>query len=371
MKRLKSKHSNNLILYFSSLLLGVVVCSCAKPPDDPTANGASRYLYMSSGMCQAGSNTTFTTLTASNRVIRINLNTGLTDSILADYNSPPATTGDSPVGIAPFDSDNIMVVIERSGARRLEKVPKSAYATRIPFSNDTTSALTNTLLGMVKTPDNGYIISRTNGTAKISSSGLTQVATFMTNNPGGSCGTANNKYAALAATSFGHLFFANSAASNNKIGIIKNSGSTCLGGLAAPSATAFPSAAVFIPGYEQIIVAYAGSAVTTDLNSLYVYSVTEDANTASLSAGTKIYDAASYPGTYPYLLYGVSAMAFDATDNSLYVATAITTTTKVAQYNIEKFTYDPVNKTLVRSSSPPFISYSLDTKCISGLFVDN
>ncbi|MBX3041595.1 MAG: hypothetical protein KF789_12895, partial [Bdellovibrionaceae bacterium] len=131
-----------------------------------------------------------------------------------------------------------------------------------------------------------------------------------------------------------------------------------------------PSALAWIPEASQLLVAYAGNAVTTDVNSIYVYDITETATTATIGAGTKIYDASEYPGTKNYLLYAISAMTYDASTKSLYISSATTTATTVVQYVIEKFRYDSSGKTLTRAGSTPFYNYGLDTKCISSLYVD-
>lgn len=342
--------------------------SCAPKPGDDGAADSGRFLYVSSGLCQAGGNTTFTATTSSNLIYRVNLSSGQRDAILVDYNAP-GTTGDTPVGIAPLDSDSFLALIERSGARRVEKVKKTGSFERTYFSTDTT-ALSNTLLRMKPTPDNGLFISRTNGVTKLSTSGSTVLSTFATSTPGGSCGT-NNKYSDVVSTNKGHLVFSNSVAANARIGIILNTGgANCLAAANAPTAAALPSAMTWIPEASQLIVAYAGNSTATDVNSIYVYTVTETPTTASLDAGTKIYDASEYPGTKNYFLYGISAMTYDASTKSLYISSATTAATTVVQYVIEKFGYNSGTKTLTRSGTMPFYNYGLDTKCISGLYVD-
>lgn len=355
------------------LLLFISVASCSKPPADDSSDtggsaSSSKYLYVATGLCQAGANTTFSTTTSTNRVYRLNLTTGQMDRMIADYTSTPATTGDSPVAIAPFDDNNILVTVERTGARRIEKVPKSGSTDRVNLTTDAT-LLANTLLGMTPISTGGFYISRTNAIGKMSQAGITQMATFVGNAPGGACGATNNKYSSVSSSLYGHLFFANSVASNNRIGVIQSTGSTCLAGTNAPQTTAFPSTVLRIPDKNQFLVAYAGSAVTNDLNSIQVYDVTETSSTASISAATEIYDFAGTNSNFA--LYAIPAMAYDPTDKSLYIATAISTTTTVVNYNIEKFSYDPDTKILTKPLGTLFRAYSADSKCISGMFIDN
>lgn len=359
--------------YVLLTILSFIVTNCTKPPEVPSEIETSdsqiseKYLYISTGACQAGQNTTFTTATATNRVYRVSTVTGQLDRIIADYTSVPATTGDSPVSIAPYDESSLLVLVERTGARRVEKVSKDGSTDRSSLTTDA-SLLSNALLEMTPIKTGGFYISKTNAIAKMSSAGISQATTFVNNAPGGACGAANNKYAAIESTLLGHLFFVNSVASNNRMGIILNSGTTCLAGLPAPQATAYPSAVLRIPDRNQFLVAYAGNTTTADINSIQVYDVTETASTASISAPTKIYDYAGINSSFA--LYAIPYMAFDPSDNSLYVATAISNATTVVNYNIEKFSYDPDTKTLTKPVAALFRPYSLDSKCISGMFVE-
>ncbi len=368
--RIKSIRFIFVFLGITSLAL----MSCSKPsvdessntPTAPAAPAAPKYLYVASGLCQAGANTTFTTVTSSNRVYRLDLITGQMERMLADYSGPPAISGDSPIGILPFNNDFFLSVVERAGARRVEKVPFTGSSDR-PYLTQDTTLLANTLLSVVPVATGGYYFSRTTTIGKMSSTGITQMATVVGGTPGGACGASNTKYSAVESTLLGHLIFANSVASNNRIGIIQNTGTTCLAGVNAPQVAAFPSAMLRIPGTNQLLVAYAGSTTTADINSIQVYDITETSSSASIGGPTKIYDYASTNSSFA--LYGISSMAFDSASNSLFVATAISNATTVVNYNIEKFNYDPNTKTLTKPIAGLYKSYSLDTKCISGMFI--
>lgn len=94
------------MLFRSTLLAAVctaVTFGCAKAPEDDssasTSPGSGKYLYVASGACQAGGNTTFTATTASNLVYRVNMTTGARETLIADYNI--GLTGDTPPSPLP------------------------------------------------------------------------------------------------------------------------------------------------------------------------------------------------------------------------------------------------------------------------------
>ena len=103
-----------------------------------------------------------------------------------------------------------------------------------------------------------------------------------------------------------------------------------------------------------------------NLNSIYVYDFNDTTN--AISNATKLYDSNTYVAA-GYLLYGISAMAYNPDDRSLFVATAISSATTVVNYAIEKLTYNPDAKSLTRALSVPFYSYGLDTRCVSSLII--
>lgn len=366
--------------YVNYLFIGICLLSCSQdlnpdksPKEDTQTAAGSGYLYVAAGQCYSGGNTTFSTTTASNIVYRINLLNGTRDITVADYNAFPASAGDSPVGLVNWDAENVLVLIENSTAgRRIEKVPKRQSADRSVFTTST-AILSGVLRGLLKTSDGGLLVSKSTSIEKISSSGVRIGAPYIGANLGATCGTATTLMSSISTLTNGKVIFTHAAASNNRLGIISSSGymaaTDCLAAQAAPTATSFPTASVYLPEYKQLIVAYAGTTVGTGVNSVYVYDIDETANT--ISNATKIYDASLFPGTYSYLLYGISSMAYDSKTGSLYVATSTTTATTVPNYVIEKLSYDAAAKTLTRGLSSPFYNYGVDTKCISAIFVDS
>ena len=373
---MKLTNIKKLLLFF--VLFGVacsqkkadeVVASTTPPQTVDTTK--PRYLYVTTGACYSGvGNTTFTATTASNLVYRLSVATGKKDMTIADFNSAPANAGDSPVFAIEQDKDNLLVAVENASGRRIEKVAKAASPSRSIYSSNST-ALSAVLKSIIKTPDNGYLIAKTAGVEKFTSQGVRIGAPYVGTNLGATCGaTTTNIYEAVTNSS-GKIFFINSLAANNRWGVIASTGyntaADCLGVKAAPNANSYPVAIIYLQAVNQVMVAYAGNAITTDLNSIYVYDF--DDTTNAISAGVKIYDSSNYVTT-GYLLYGISAMAYDSVDNSLYVATAISSATTVVNYSIEKLSYNPSAKTLTRVTSDlPFYNYGVDTKCISSLAI--
>lgn len=365
----------NIGKFFLTTALLLAACNdkkkdTAAPPVETIAIEVPKYLYVSTGACYSGSNTTFTTATASNQTYRLSLTNGQKDLAIADYFSLPANAGDSPVGLLDIDSSNMMILVENTAGRRIEKLPKAANPTRTIFTSNT-AALSSALKGIVKTSDGGFLIAKTAGIEKITSQGIRMgSAPYIGTALGATCGASNANINTVTVTPKGKIIFTNAAASNNRWGIISPNGYTvaadCLAAQAAPDVNAYPVAVQYITSHNQILVAYAGNSLNTNLNSIYVYDF--DDTTNAISNATKIYDSNTYVAA-GYLLYGISAMVYNPSDRSLFVATAISNTTTVVNYSIEKLTYNPDTKSLVRALSVPFYSHGIDTKCVSSLMI--
>lgn len=331
------------------------------------------FLYVSSGACYSGNNTTFTTATSSNMVYRISLSSGRRE-IIADYFAAPSIAGDSPTGIANIDSDYMYIAVDSAtaGNRRIEKVSKQERGTRQSFYN--ASAFTGALKWLSLNSALGLLVTRTTGIEYIDSAGVRIGAPYA--NPSAvPCASSNTIITKALSLSNGKIVFIHSTANQNRIGILPAAGgTTCQTVQSAPVlASSFPTAMFYDSANSKLIVAYAGNAVTTDFNSIYAYSVNEA--TPSISSPQKIYDAGSYPGTFGHLLYGISDMYYDAARGHVYIASATTTATTVVNYVIEKFAYDPTkigtdnNNVLTRVGSTPFYNYGNDTKCVNQMFV--
>lgn len=381
-EQLKNK---NLRLFSALISAGLLFCtSCAQPPEDDVSASSSRYLYVASGACYSGGgNTAFSNTTSSNVVYRINLSTGVKDITVADYNSSPSQAGDSPVGIASIDSENIYVLVENTttaGARRIERVAKSADGSRALFSNNTT-ALSAQLRGMSLLSNGDFLISKSTALEKITSANVRVLkgANPYVNAPAAPCATSTTLMSKVSTMSNQFIVFLHAATSQNRFGFVKPegyaAGGDCTPAQAAPNVASFPVASAYDALNSKLLVAYAGSSTATDINSIYAYSITETASSITVGAANKIYDANAYPTTYPYLLYGISEMVLDPVDNALYIATAVNTATTVVNYAIEKFSYDATqigvtnSSVLTRSGSTPFYDYGGDTKCIADMMI--
>jgi len=316
-------------------------------------------------------------------VYRVDLSTGQRNMILADYNASPSQPGDSPVGLVNIDSNQIYVVVENTttaGARRIEKVSKSAFGTRSLFSN-TTAALSAQLRGVEGLSNGDLLITKSTAIEKITSSNVRIVkgTSPFVNAPAAPCATSTTLISKTLTLNNGHIVYLHAATSQNRIGVINASGYStagdCLASKAAPIATAFPVAMTYDRINSNLIVAYSGNSTAVDVNSIYVYPVTETASSVTIGTGAKIYDSNLYPSTYNFLLYGVSDMVLDSTDNSLYVATAVNTSTTILNFAIEKLRYHPnsigVDNTsvLTKSASTSFYNFGADTKCISDMMI--
>lgn len=359
--------------FFLFFILILTACNEKKKEETPVVEPVStvvpKHLYVSTGACYSGTNTTFTTATAANQTYRLNLTTGQKELSIADYFSLPANPGDSPVGLVDVDSSNLMILVENASGRRIEKLPKSANPTRTIFSSNTT-ALSAAVKGIVKTSDGGFLIAKTAGIEKLTSQGVRMGTPYIGTALGATCGATNANINNVAVTTSGKIIYTNAAASNNRWGVISPNGystaADCLAAQAAPDVNAYPVAIQFIPSYSQILIAYAGNSLNANLNSIYVYDFNDSTNV--ISNATKIYDANTYVAA-GYLLYGISSMVYNPDDRTLFVATAISNATTVVNYSIEKLNYNPDTKALSRSSSVPFYSYGVDTKCVSSMMI--
>lgn len=372
---------------FTAAIAGSIALLAACQPkrhDDESGSSDSRYLYVASGLCYSGGNTTFTSATASNQVFRINLNSGQKDLTLADYTDSQSQAGDSPVAFVDADSEHMLILLENAtaGSRRIEKIEKKLNGARQIFSNNTT-ALSASLRSMTKTSSGDLLISKSSGIELITSSN-TRIGAPYINPTGAPCATSTTLISKTLTLDNGRPVFIHAAASQNRIGIYNTPGGTaCQVAQAAPNVASFPTAMFYDSANHKLVVAYAGNTTATDINSIYAYDVSEGTVSplvaATITNPVKIYDASLYQANYPYLLYGISEMTYDASTASVYIATATSTATTVANYKIEKFTYDASKiasdpdhvLTRVAPNGQPFYSYGIDTKCISKMAISN
>ncbi len=338
-----------------SLVFMTALTSCKKAQNAlnaaSTANTDSRFLYVASGACYGGG---VTTSSGAGTIVRYNLATDAKE-IVTDY----TTVGlDLPVGVADWDSDNLLVAVEIAGARRLEIVNKRGLGRYTIQSNAT--ALSSQLRSVTRLADGGFLVSKTASVERFNSTGGRSALAPYINTPAGTCATSTTLISATAELGNGKLVFAHAAATpNNKFGIISASGysaaSDCLAAQAAPITTALPSAMVYLPDLQQLLVGYGSG--TAGSNQVWSYAINE--STAAITGATAAY-------TNFNVVNGPSAMAYDQTTGRIYIANSLGTLN-----TIEKFSYDSSSKMLTRVGTTPFIPPSISTRCISGMSVGN
>lgn len=346
-----------------------------------------RYLYVASGLCYSGTgNTTYSATTASNVIFRLNLETSQYEGRVADFTTGFDAPGTTPVGIADYDADNLLVLLEHTGQRRIELIRKTLSGERRTYYNNTSAAapigaLQSAGRYILKTID-GLLISRSTAIEKLDTGKARETGvgtSAWVQGPGGDCSASITNITSLATypTSSNTLGYniiythsQNASSANNRVGIINgqtgwNGTTGCLASQAAPALTAYPTSSVYMEDSGRVAVSYAGASGSM-LNSIYSYDVDETANT--ISDEVKGYEV-------PSVIYGASAMTYDKLTKTLYVATggAITTnfTTGSIPYNIEKFTFNSTTKEFTRVGSTSFYPGNLETRCISSMFIGN
>jgi hypothetical protein len=330
--------------------------ACEKKVDALTSN-VDRYLYIQSGGCFAP--TGLAASSASKTVSRINLNTGNLDRTIIDYTG---NLTDTPVAIAPYDNDNLYVLVENSGGRRIEIVNKNSATASTFLINGT--ALNSVVRTLTLGTDGSFLVSKSNGIERFASSKsrLPNSSTTFVSAPAGTCATTTNAITATAFTNAGDILYAHSfssASTNNRVGITTGSSaaaSTCYNGYASPTTTAFPTAMAYIGAANHLLVAYSSSTVAQ--NYVWEYDVNDSAHT--LSTGAVAYQNAA-------VLNGLTAMAYDSTTGLVYVANGTTALSNT----IEKFTYDPTTKLLTRVGTVAFSLPTVNHNCINSMFVGN
>jgi hypothetical protein len=381
-----------------SIALAIFSCSQVTIPDklgggstsNPGTN--SSFLYVASGVCNGGGNTTYAQAAASNLVYRINLSTGNRDSVLADYNSAGGynSPGDSPVGINEGpNSDTVYVLVENAtspSVRRIDRIEKKPAGVRVLNSN--LPGTSGTVLRSMSPVSGGYLFARSAAVERVAASNGTRVPATSTTNPyinapAATCTTSTSIVKTLSLNN-GAIVYLNNAAGQNRIGIISSGGYTlttdCRSVQAAPTPTSNPTAMVYDRVNNKLLVAYSNNNTAINQNAIYSYNINE--STFAITNPQKLYDANAWPGTHPYLLYAISEMVLDSVNNQIYISTATTTATTVAGYKIMRFNYDASKIGIDNSnvlgipagadaSDPVFYSAGLDTRCISQMIISN
>lgn len=347
------KHMRNwkAIFFVTTFLL----LSCGESDDSQSfnsevSNAKSGILYVASGSCYAGGVATSTGIAT---VTAFDLSSGRQLSVLADYNTFSA--GDQPVGIANYDKEHLLVLVENTAGRRVDLVRKDGRAVSTYITNAT--ALNGIVRGLEILTDNSLLVSKSSAIERFSGSKarITQGANPYVNAPAAPCATSTTLISSLAVLPNEKIVYAHAAASpNNKLGIISAAGYAaapdCLAAQAAPATTALPTSLLFHSSGK--LLATFGS-TTTASNLTYAYDVNIATNV--ISAPINAYFNTS-------VVNGPSAMTEDPITKEVLIANGN------ANFNtIERFSFNPTTKLLTRKPGPSFIPPQSYTRCVSAM----
>jgi hypothetical protein len=349
---------NVIGLFTSSALILILGVSCQpkKSTEEAASTSFDQFLYIQSGGCFAP--TGLTASSAAKTISRLNLSTGVIDKTLIDYT---ANLTDTPVAIAPYDTDNLYVLVENTGGRRIELLNKTT-AGRTNFLTNST-ALSAVVRTLTIGDDGSFLVSKSSAVERFASNKarLPSAATAFLSAPAGTCATTASAITATAFTGAGDILYAHSftgISTNNRIGMTTGSAaaaSICYQGVAAPTTASYPTSMVYIPSMKHLLVAYSSSTVAN--NQIWQYTVDETAHTIT-AAASAAYSNAS-------VLNGPTAMAYDGTTGEVYVANGTTAFPNA----IEKFSYDPTAKALTRVGTVAFSTPTVNHNCINSMFV--
>ncbi len=359
-------------LFLAFMALGLA--SCIQQRDLNGGNGSDTldtpqgdFIYVASGACYAGG---ATTLTGSQTIARYSLKTGLYERTVADYFRLAGSTTEFPNAIAGYSDTKLIVGVETgSTTRRLDLVDTAGNAVQTYLSNAT--AFNQVLRHLFMISDGSVLVSKgaaipsgtTGAIEKFNSAKarITQGASPVISNPltnGAATCTGSNVsvVASISLPTTGKILLAHAGTGASRLAMISANGyaatTDCLATIAAPVATAMPTAMVRHPSGD-VLVAY-GSA-TTSSNYIYSYKVNETTN---------VINSATLAYFEPSIVMGASAMSVDPDTGDVFVANGANTFN-----SIEKFTYNATTQTLARVGSAPHISPSVFTRCVSGLHV--
>lgn len=315
---------------------------------------SSKYLYVASGACYGGGVTTSAGPT--NTITKFNLNTGALENVVIDYNQQ--IPGDSPVSIADYDADHLLVLVENASGRRVDLVNKDGSGANVYYFNVT--ALSAVLRSLTLLSDMSMLISKSSAIEKVNASKVrvTQGANPWINAPAAPCATSTTLISSAVAHSSGKIVYTHAAASpNNKIGVINASGyaaaADCNSGTAGPTTTALPTRAIFHPD-GKLLVSFGST--TAASNSVYSYDF--NSTSGALSNATSVFNDSG-------ILNGPSSMTVDPDSGDVFVSMATST------FNtIERFHF--VNNVFTRATtSTAFIPSNAYTRCTADMKVMN
>lgn len=346
------------------------------PTETPTSPTPApiRYLYFAAGGCYAGGlGTTRPTATSSSGLIsRINLTNAQLQAVpIIDYLQYGLNLW--PVGITNYDKDYLLAnIMTSSSGFRIDKIKKNSILEKTDYLVDLTN-LNTPLRSISKLTDGSILISRSTMIEKYNSSN-TRVLNTLGNasyisNPLDVC--SNSKTIITSALQLPNnqiLFTHAGGATNNRLAIVDKDGydatTDCKSAYTfsaadsstSPATVAVPTAAVLIPNTSPYQLIVATTATVASHDQLWLFTINPTTN--AITYVKSLYNDGSF-------VKGATAMTYDSTDNSLYVANG-----SIALGNsIEKFTYDSTTQTLLRTTST-FLGLNFETQCINSMFID-
>ena len=412
---LKMTHTFTYSLILTPLL---IFSGCQKSADELIAAADSKILYISTGSCNSGQGITTYTTTATRTVERFLSSNGVNLGYLLDYNIFGLFTTATHPRTLVDNGSHIFVLNEHATAseRRIIKVPKTDPLSFTNYFANAT-ALSGVLNGLFMDSEGSLIVGKTTAIEKVGANQTRVLAGAQpwVNAPAGTCATSTTGLSSVltlppvSAGVAGKIIYSHQGATAalNRIGLISGTGyftaADCLNGVQISAVThtkaanlavntvAFnaagtsPTSMLLIPFVSgsvtaKLIVSYSNgqtsnsAAGTYNLNhGIVSWDVSETSSTAgTLSNPVVLYDNPTY-------IFGVSAMAYDSSTQSLFVATAgdpgvINQTTNNYGYNVEKFSVDftraqstGLELTRQANNNLPFIRGGANTKCISSM----
>lgn len=421
------KTKNLALTITTAASLAIVGCTTSS---SDVASVAPKKLYVVSGQCYSGAGITGYTNVTSSRAITIwNTNNGSFNQTFTDFNvGSNVSAGTAPQSIIDR-GDHLLVLTENPttmGDRKVYKILKSDTKTFIPYANDPTAftaVATDVIRSMSLDADGTLQFSKSFRVEKLNTLGVRISKAGANSWVAPSAATSTCFTAAPATTNFISsvqmmtpftgtnqgktlMLVTGATAVTNRISITARTGMTagtvadCVGSVAAGgvSTVAHTNAAnivgpitflgtgdsltssVYIPTPSpalttgKLIVTYSASVVTALDNTLnfnhgvVMWDITETSDTvATITNPVILYNDSS-------VVYAASAIAYDSTTSSIYVATGpspglANQTTQNFGYNIEKFTLDIATPKLTRVSTnnQPFIAGTAQTKCITDM----
>lgn len=347
-----------MIKAYSTLSIGIVFLlflnGCGSGASSPLNNSvygvnSAKRLYIVSGSCYGGGVTV--SVGPAQTVAKFNLGTGLLEKVVIDYNS--VAPGDSPVSIYEYDANNILVLVENTGGRRIDLVRKDGSGYSTYLTNAT--ALSAILRSMVMLSDFSLLVSKSSAIEKFNAakSRVTVGANPYVNAPAGACATSTTLISSVNVHSSGKIVMTHAAATpNNKIASISAAGyaagGDCLSGVAGPATTALPTQALFHSSGKLLV-----SFGSTTLGSNFIYSYDFNGTSGVISNPLVSYNNSS-------IVNGPSKMVEDTETGDVYVANVTSTFNTV-----EKFTYS--SGVLTRVNGNTFIPSGIYTRCIADM----